>query len=155
MTILKRDNEARGIKLYLAYLLQHSKDCHQHSWRTWISFAEPVCHTSENHLDKYHIEVDLAEGESRFILLVINIDYFIVAASADIGSAASLRSSHLRPTDEWADRCRPSSSYFHFLNYWPDEPFDSSSAVEGNLVAARNARARFKGSINFTKGSQK
>ena len=44
--------------------------------------------------------VDLAEGESRFILLVLNIDYVIVAASADIGSAASLRSSHLRPTDE-------------------------------------------------------
>ena len=41
--------------------------------------------------------VDLAEGESRFILLVLNIDYVIVAASADIGSAASLRSSHLRP----------------------------------------------------------
>ena len=44
--------------------------------------------------------VDLAEGESRFILLVLTIDYVIVAASADIGSAAILRSSHLRPTDE-------------------------------------------------------
>ena len=44
--------------------------------------------------------VDLAEGESRFMLLVLNIDYFIAAASVNIGNAASLRSSHLRPTDE-------------------------------------------------------
>ena len=91
----------------------------------------------------------------RFILLVLNIDCFIVAASADIGRAASLRSSHMRPTDEWADRCKPSSSlYFHFLNYWPNEPFDSSWAVEGNWVAARNTRAGFKGVPNFTKGYQ-
>ena len=34
--------------------------------------------------------VDLAEGESRFILVLL-----IVATSVDIGSAASLRSSHL------------------------------------------------------------
>ena len=43
--------------------------------------------------------MELAEGETRFILAVPNIDLFVVAASVDIGSAGSLQSSHLKLTD--------------------------------------------------------
>ena len=51
--------------------------------------------------------VEMAEGESRFILVVPNIDLFVVAASVDIGNAASLQSSHLKPTDERTGAAHP------------------------------------------------
>ena len=51
--------------------------------------------------------VDLAEGESHFILAVPKIDLFVIAASVDIGSAASLQSSHLKPTDERTGAAHP------------------------------------------------